>query len=607
MKKEKDEKKTRSSLDNLMFVFRYIWRWDRSVFLSVGFHSVFLAVSPFIWIFAPKLLIDELLGLKRVEVMVGILVSALAISAITNYSIAYSIGAFRMKMSNIRFNFIDIINDKAMEMDYRHTEDPKVLNDIHLAWRTVRNPYEGVGGVLQKIFTILGSIIGFFGYITIIMILNPYILIFLIINVCITYYLTLKAKGYERSKKDILSEYDRKSRYVNMTMADFQFGKDIRIYSLKNLLSAKKRHFDGKRVDIAKDVQGKYFKTSLVDSALLFIREGVVYTYLIFSVIVKGLSIGNFTMFAASIGSFAGWMDNLMKDIAFIRINCMYINDLRNFLDIEDDDMSKNQTKLPIEKPYEIEFRNVSFKYPNTERYIFKNLNLKIKAGEKLAIVGINGAGKTTLVKLITRLYSPNEGEILLNGIDIRHFDQREYFKLFSVVFQEIKMFAFNIAENIAYSKDFDADRLQDSIKKAGIKEKIDSLKKGLNTNVLKVLDEHGIEFSGGENQKLSLARALYKNGDIVILDEPTAALDPMAEHEIYKGFDEMIGNRTSVYISHRLSSTRFCDVVAFFEDGEIKEYGTHDELMELDKKYAEMFNIQAQYYKEDQLMSKGA
>ncbi|KAB3530272.1 ABC transporter ATP-binding protein [Alkaliphilus serpentinus] len=602
-----NHKKKRSTFNNLMFVFSYIWKWDKSVFLSVGFHSIFLAISPFIWIFAPKLLIDELLGLKRVEVMLGILASALVISAITNYSIAYSIGAFRMKMSNIRFNFIDIINDKAMEMDYRHTEDPKILNDIHLAWRTVRNPWEGVGGVLQKVFTILGSLIGFFGYVTIIMLLNPIILVFLIINVCITYYLTLRAKGYERSKKDELSDYERKSRYVNMTMSDFQFGKDIRIYSLKSLLSRKKRTFDGKRVDIAKDVQGRYFKTSLVDSALLLLREGVVYTYLVYSVIFKGLTLGNFTMYAASIGSFAGWMDTLMKDIAFIKINCMYINDLRNFLDIEDEEGSKNITAIPKEKPYEIEFKNVSFKYPNTERYIFRNLNLKIKAGHKLAIVGINGAGKTTLVKLITRLYSPTEGEILLNGINVKDFDQKEYFKIFSVVFQEIKMFAFNVAENIAYSEDINMDRLEDSIRKAGIKEKIDSLKNGIKTNVLKVLDEYGVEFSGGENQKLSLARALYKDGEIVILDEPTAALDPIAEHDIYKGFDDMIENRTSVYISHRLSSTRFCDVIAFFEDGEIKEYGTHTELMDLKEKYAEMFNIQAQYYKEDQLISKGA
>ncbi len=593
----------RGILDNLIFVLRNIWNWDKGVFTTIGFHSIFMAAAPFIWVFAPKFLIDELLGPKRMEILAGVLIAALVASGTANYFTAYLIGAYRMKMSNIRFQFIHMMNEKAMAMDFKHTENPVILNSIQQAWRTVHNPYNGIGGILQKLFNIFGSLIGFLGYVTIIFILNPFILAYLAVNVLINYYLTLRAKEYERSRKDELSQYERKSRYLGSTMSDFQYGKDIRIYGLKPMLVEKKKHLDEKRLEVAEAVQSKLFKASLVDSLMLLLREGIVYTYLVYNVIRGGMSIGNFTMYAAAISGFATWMNTFLMDIAFIKISCQYTNDFRDFLDIEDDDIKKGKRAIPENKPYELELKGVSFKYPNSEAYIFKKLSLKIKAGEKLAIVGINGAGKTTLVKLLTRLYQPTEGEILLNGINITEFDEEQYFKLFSVVFQEIKMFAFTVAENITFSdRVHEMSRLLSAIEKAGIKEKISTLDKGLDTSVLKVLDQYGTEFSGGENQKLALARALYKNGEIIILDEPTAALDPLAEYNMYNSFNEMIGGRTAIYISHRLSSTRFCDSVAFFEKGEIVEYGSHEELLKLQGKYADMFNLQAQYYRDQQL-----
>ena len=603
MKDSVPAKDKRSTLDNIGFIIKHIWKWDKKVFSVIGTYSIFMALTPFIWVFAPKFLIDELLGSKRFEVLVGTLIAAFALSAAANYITAYLIGVYRMKMSNTRFNFIHMMNEKAMAMDFRHTENPSTLNNIQQAWRTVHSPHNGIGGVLQKLFSILGSLIGFIGYITIIFILSPIILTYLIVNVLINYYLTLKVKDYERSRKDELSDYERKSRYINITMSDFQYGKDIRIYGLKSMLTDKKKLFDSKRLGITRDVQNRFFKTAMVDSLLLLLREGIIYAYLVYQVIFDGLTIGNFTMYAAAIAGFTGWMNTLLMDIAFIKISCTYTNDFRDFLDIEDTDTKLGNKTIPDARPYELEFRNVSFKYPNSDKYVFRNLSLTIQAGKKLAIVGVNGAGKTTFVKLLTRLYPPSEGEILLNGVNIQQLDEKEYFKLFSVVFQEIKMFAFTVAENITFSeKNYDRDRLIDSIEKAGIKDRVSSLTKGVDTSVLKVLDEYGTEFSGGENQKLALARALYKNGDIIVLDEPTAALDPMAEYNMYKTFNTMIGNRTAIYISHRLSSTRFCDNVAFFENGELLEYGTHDDLMGLKGKYADMFNIQAQYYRETEL-----
>lgn len=236
---------------------------------------------------------------------------------------------------------------------------------------------------------------------------------------------------------------------------------------------------------------------------------------------------------------------------------------------------------------------------------IYKNLSLKIKAGQKLAIVGVNGAGKTTFIKLLCRLYEPTEGEILLNGVNVKEFNKEEYYKLFSAVFQDIKVMAFSVAENVALKEidNIDRDRVKDSLGRADLSEKINALEKNIDTNLLKIFDENGIELSGGQNQKLALARALYKDGDIIVLDEPTAALDAIAEYKTYLKFNELIGDKTAIYVSHRLASTRFCDVIAFFENGKIKEYGTHEELLEKNGLYKEMFQVQAQYYREDSVV----
>ncbi|MSU03493.1 ABC transporter ATP-binding protein [Tissierella sp. DSM 105185] len=487
-----------------------------------------------------------------------------------------------------------------MTMDFLYTEDPDTLNDINIALDTVQNPMSGVGIVILKLFSILGSIIGFFGFVTIIFRLSPVILMILILTVLLSYLIMVKAKQYERSRKDDLYKEKRESIYSSSTLSDFQFGKDIRVYGLKNILFSKKVGSDKRLLEITKEIQNQIFKSSTLDGILFFIRESVIYSYLIYKVIYGNLSISDFVMYSVAMNSFAIWMDTTMKDISIIRIQSLYIGDFREFLNKKEPKKILNPINIPKTEKYKIEFDNISFKYPNSERYIFKDFSLVINPGERLAIVGINGAGKTTLVKLLTGLYSPNAGEIRVNGININKFNKEEYLDLLSVVFQDIKIFPFNIRENISFSNTFDEIKLNESIEQSGLKDKIQSLEKGVETNMLKILDEEGIELSGGENQKLAIARALYKNGKILIMDEPTASLDALAENRLYESFDKLISGKTAIYISHRLSSTRFCDKIAFIENGQLQEYGTHDELMKLDSLYANMFNIQSRYYKED-------
>ena len=249
--------------------------------------------------------------------------------------------------------------------------------------------------------------------------------------------------------------------------------------------------------------------------------------------------------------------------------------------------------------PHDIEFKNVSFSYPDSERKVLDHVSLRIKAGEHLALVGRNGAGKTTFIKLLCRLYEPTEGEILIDGRDIREYDYREYMEQFAPVFQDFRLFAISIRENIVFDKAYNAKDLDKMISAVGLDDLMECLEKKADTQIMKIFDESGIEPSGGEQQKIAIARALFKDSPVVILDEPTSALDPLAEYEIYKNFSTLVGNRTAFYISHRLSSCRFCDHIAVFDRGTIREYGDHDTLIKMpDGLYAEMYEAQAKYYK---------
>lgn len=594
-------KKKGTLLSNLKYIMGYAWSQDKVLFAQCGVYTILASIAPFIGIFLPKFLIDELLGQKRIEIILMTLIGFFLLSSVVNYSIAWLRCAYNPRVTKIRTDYITMISDKIMKMDFKNTEDPEVLNKIKSVMNAVMSNNTGVEGVYHTLLGLFGRLTAFIGYISIVLFLSPWILLFLIINVLISYALTMRVKKYEYSQKEKAADKDRRTFYVFDTMYDFAYGKDIRIYDLKNILIDKFKKFRGERIDISNDVQEKQLKVKIVDVILLVIRECVVYGYLIYNVLFTGMGIGDFTMYFSTINGFGDWMKGILDDLANIKAQNMYLDDMREFLEIKSENKEKTRD-IPIDSSYEIEFKNVSFKYPKTDKYIYKNLSLKIKKGQRLAIVGINGAGKTTFVKLLCRLYEPTSGEILINGVNIKDFSKEEYYKILSVVFQDIKTFAFTVAENVSLEnlEEVDREKVLHCIEKAGVGDKINSLQKGIDTSLLKILDGEGVELSGGENQKLAIARALYKNGKIVILDEPTSALDAVAEYNIYKGFDELIGDKTAIYISHRLASTKFCDVIAFFENGEIVEYGTHEELLKKNGKYSDMFNIQAQYYKEE-------
>lgn len=398
----------------------------------------------------------------------------------------------------------------------------------------------------------------------------------------------------------------RKMNYLESTSKNFDFAKDIRLFNMSKIFRKELGEVNDTFNTMNKTHHNRWILCNVSMETVLFIQKVLMYSWLVYNVIAGNYQISDFVLYVGLVTTFHNSVGYVNWIYSYLRGNCLLINDYRNFIDWEEDKETASEkdghiTDINLDK-FEFKFENVSFKYPGHDKYALKNVNLTINDGTKLAVVGVNGAGKTTFIKLIMKLYEPNEGRILLNGIDIKEYNREEYFKLFSPVFQNIECFAMPIFQNISFAKEenTDMDKVNAVLEQSGLKAKIDSYEKGVHTNLLKIFDKEGIDLSGGEKQRLAMARALYKGGKIVILDEPTAALDALAEDRMYREFEKMIQGKTAVFISHRLGSTRFCDKIAMFEDGTIVEEGTHNELMAKNGKYAYMFQIQSQYYEGD-------
>lgn len=376
---------------------------------------------------------------------------------------------------------------------------------------------------------------------------------------------------------------------------------DIRMYNQQEM----SRHFIesenvfGVGSKIAKAARGPMGILFSLSHMLTAVLMGVVYFYVCLKAFGGAFGIGSVTQYIGATTSFFVGMTDFLATIGAVRGNAEFLSLFYRLWDMPNT-MYKGSltTEKRTDRNYEVEFRDVSFKYPETDIYALRHVNMKFRVGSRLAVVGMNGSGKTTFIKLLCRLYDPTEGEILLNGIDIRKYEYREYIDIFSVVFQDFKLFSLPLGQNIAAAESYSASRVDDAIRKVGFEGRAQELSGGLETYVNRDLDDDGVKFSGGESQKIAIARALYKDAPFIILDEPTAALDPIAEAEIYEKFSEIAGDRTAIYISHRLSSCKFCDEILVFHEGRVVQKGSHSKLLEdTNGKYHELWNAQAQYY----------
>ena len=407
--------------------------------------------------------------------------------------------------------------------------------------------------------------------------------------------------GYRHREEE--AGYVKRLAYVQKVATDRQYGKDIRIFGLREwveeLWESTMRLYHG----FLLRRETAYLWANVIDLALLLVRNGAAYAYLIWLTLEQGLPVSQFLLYFGAATGFAQWVSGILEKFAKLHKQCLDISTVREFLEYPEP--FRFEDGLPLEKrldtPYELRLEGVSYRYPGAEKDTIHKLDLTVRPGENLAIVGLNGAGKTTLVKLLCGFLDPTEGRVLLNGQDIRPYNRRDYYKLFAAVFQDFSVLSATVAENVAQCRTgIDEARVWHCLDEAGLTEKVQSLPKQLETQIGREVYEDGIELSGGQTQRLMLARALYKDAPVLVLDEPTAALDPIAENDIYQKYNEMTAGKTSLFISHRLASTRFCDRILYLKDGRVAEEGTHEELLKRGGGYADLFEVQSQYYREE-------
>lgn len=591
--------------ETLKFVFRTAWKERPSVFLVYLMKFISEFASKMQNAIMAKLIIDELVlvitgaefaqHLTNAAIFAGLYIVILLLTSLLGNAATQLESVHQEWFSE----YVDIqLADRTMKMDFEHTEDPEALDALEKAQEGMSWYSGGIVGVLGAVFGLVNNAAALLGVSLIILFTCPWLLPVQIAALVVITILNAKNNKIDLDSFLELAKSNRIFGYVFWQLADFKLGKDIRLYDSADMMCGKAQHFSDEQIGIWRSTMRKQRKNSWGMDAVNALRDGISYFYIGFMAVTRAITVGDFSMCVSAAGTLYWSLYGIVSGVQDVSQKCAYAHRYIEFLRFPAAMVKGTKPVKPGE--HTIEFRHVSFKYPRSEKLVLRDINLTIKSGEHLSIVGLNGAGKTTFIKLLCRLYDVTEGEILIDGVNIKEYSEEEYRRLFSVVFQDFQLFAFSLRENIAFGEQADDKELERVLKLAGLWEDAQKLPNGLDTMLYKSFDENGTDLSGGQRQKTAIARALYRNAPVVILDEPTAALDPVAEYEIYRQFNTLIGGKTAVYISHRLSSCKFCDRIVVFADDTIKENGTHEQLVGIDGGiYAGMFAEQAKYYAE--------
>lgn len=599
-------------------LWQEVWRLNRNFVPMVVLLQMFTIAGSYIGIYVSAMVLNGLTkGMQMRELVyqtVFWLAAAFVLSILS--------GWIRTKCERIKEMSWDLIsirkNGKRMEMDWPDLESP-YMNELYSRMQEDNNWGDGIHGAYTCIEDILFHLFNaLFAVGMMVPVINglwenrsviTYVYFGVLAAVIVIYAI---GSGYFGEKLHVIMQRWPKNEPEKINLMWFfvifngitpENRKDVKLYNAKPLLEEymiehgkeflKQKETDMARESGKKEVFGNVFGAGV---------SGICYFFLTLMAVGGSVLVGDLVRYAACFERLTTSIQQIISRLSAFLLVARKQSSTFEFLDSEG---KLYRGKLPVEKrrdnEYEIEFCNVSFRYPGNSEYALRNFSLKMRIGEKMALVGKNGSGKTTMIKLLCRLYDPTEGEIRLNGVDVRKYDYREYMELFSVVFQDFSMFDFSVAENVAVSSKYDEDRVRDCLERAGFGERLETLEQGVGTYVGEQYDD-GVKMSGGEKQKIAIARALYRDSPFILLDEPTAALDPIAEYEIYSAFNEMVGTKTAVYISHRLSSCRFCEDIVVFDGGEIVQRGSHEKLMEdEDGLYHQMWTAQAQYYRKEE------
>lgn len=587
--------------NNMLYIIKEGWKHSRGLFYVYVLKIIVVTASSLFSTYTDKYVVEFALGTSD-RVALGIICAVLIIggslSGFVLDAADWYIGtAGRFRLSS---SFFGRIMRKKMNLSYEDTEAPKINDMCQKAASSVQSISEAGLGTMKD--TIVAAL-QIFAYGGILSMLDPWLILIIGVPAVAGYYIYKHKMNWVWNMVDNWQTYDRQLNYITHIGTDHKFSsaKDIRIFGMQRWLESVYKRVYAKRYDWYEQQDAWEYRHDMLSHIVTSLGSTAAKIYIVYLVMSGNIGAGDFVLYFNSIFMLSSAVREWCGKISAYQWLSNITNYVRAYLELpEQSEKQTDSTKKPVpESGCEIEFRNVSYTYSGAEKPTIKNISFRLSKGEKLAMVGLNGAGKTTLIKLMCGLYEPTEGEILLNGVPVQEYDRNEYFRVFGTVFQDIDVLPVTVAENISGRKTDETDmpRVYDCMKKSGIYDKIMSLPQKENMRLVKAVFDDATDLSGGQMQKLALAKALYKDAPVLLLDEPTAALDPIAEQEMYLSYAEFSRGKSSVFISHRLASTRFCDRIILIADGNIAEEGTHAELMALGGTYAELFEMQSSYY----------
>ena len=574
-------------------------RTDRKMILYILFACILGAFAPLVLSLMPKLIVGvvENPGTDAIRRILLISLGFFALEFLVEGVSLYCSNQVLTVANKTRFELMHEQNKKMATADFKYISDRSIFKMYGMAFEATSGDWGGVVGMLREFARtapIILSLILIGGVITA---LSPLTGLLLLLYAITYAYAQRQANKEVRDNDAEINKITDEIRYYNKTAGDFKAGKEIRLFNLKDMILNAYKNVINKRKRFSLRGVRKTFRKSLISVLILIIAQGIFAYTLILSFKNGSVDTGSFLMYLTLMLQFVLLADRAIEDYEFFVVNqTIYVENMYDLL--ETDKLSSDHgTRDRLSGAVDIEFRNVTFAYPNTDKKILDNLSFKIAKNETIALVGNNGEGKSTIINLLVRLFRPDEGEILLNGVNINEFKEEELYKMFACIFQQVNIYPYTLGNNISMQETYDLERAKRAIEDVGLKERIEEEKNAYERNMSHEIAKDALELSGGQEQKLAISRAVYKDSPILILDEPTANLDALAEHEIYSKLNDLREDRTSIYISHRLSSTKFCDRIILLKGGKIFEEGTHDDLMKKKGEYYEMFTIQGKYY----------
>lgn len=599
--KKRKEKSKYGLLSNVVFLYKQIWTYDKFIVLSGLLLIPIKLMVQAISVYLPSYVTSLFTKFDNFnQIIIGILLILLL-------QLIIEIIAVMINEKNASSDLITLtkfkykVTEKNYNLDYFLTLQKENEDKATYAEKAVENNHTATVNLLVRFSMIVYRILAFILFGALVSTINPIILVIIILGAIVNYLMLKweKNRNAKTWKKRAIT--NKKMNYLAYDLTrNYNCGKDIRLFSLSSYFTKLMKKLIKNSIDEHKETNRRSFIVSFISFLMVLLRDGLAYYYLIKLVLNNGIDVSQFILQFGAVTALSELISEIINSFGEIYEGSIQTSYYREYLDISNVLKDEGGLEVDLKQPYSIEFKNVSFKYPKAEKYTLENINIKIEKGEKIAIVGLNGAGKTTMTMLMCGLLLPTQGEILLNDHNILEYNKNALYSLFSFVPQQFSLLPTTIVDNICFNKVINEERLEECLKLSELYDKVMSLPNKEQTHVNKRVYSDGIELSGGEKQKLMLARAIYKEHSILILDEPTSALDPIAESEMYQKYNDISKSSTTIFISHRLASTKFCDRIILIKDSQIKELGSHEQLMNLNGEYKSLFEVQSKYYKED-------